>query len=90
MMNLFVEAIESGEWLVLSGMLALALFFFYLAIIEGKKQGSVVIKRRIQQGIVAKGISPVSSRLRQARSLRSRASGVPVRALKVRLQPMQR
>ena len=29
--------------------------------------GSVVIKRCIQQGIVAKGISPVSSRLRQAR-----------------------
>ena len=30
-------------------------------------KGSVVIKHCIQQGIVAKGISPVSSRLRQAR-----------------------
>jgi len=30
-------------------------------------EGSVVIKHCIQQGIVAKGISPVSSRLRQAR-----------------------
>lgn len=31
------------------------------------KKGSVVIKHCIQQGIVAKGIFPVSSRLRQAR-----------------------
>ena len=35
--------------------------------VSGKFGGSVVIKHCIQQGIVEKGISPVSSRLRQAR-----------------------